>query len=78
MIKAECDFVAGCGNSWSAYQVSWQLNDMSKGREIKGLTQACQYLNLKKGVILTYDEAGHERVDKIAIEIIPVRKWLCD
>lgn len=73
----ECDFVAKSEeDKYSAYQVVWQLNDKTKDREIKGLVEACKYLKLAKGTILTYDDEGEEKTGKIYIKIMPVRKWL--
>jgi predicted AAA+ superfamily ATPase len=36
----------------------------------------CQKLNVKEGVLFTYDEEGSEIAEGINIKITPVWKWL--
>lgn len=74
--KSECDFVVKAEDGWIAYQVSWQMDEKTREREIKGLLEACHYLNLKKGTILTYEEEGQERIGAVAVKFTPIIKWL--
>ncbi len=76
--KHECDFVVKDPqqNKWIAYQVVWQVNDKTKEREINGLIEACEYLGLKTGMILTYDEKGEKKIGRVNVKLLPVREWL--
>ncbi len=74
--NGECDFVVKEQDRWSAYQVTWELNEKNKAREIFGLTEACKYLKLKTGTIFTYDQEGQEKVKDITITFMSVWKWL--
>lgn len=75
--RQECDFVVNGAGGWAAYQVTWEINQGNREREIAGLVQACRHLNLKSGVVITNDEEGDERNAGVAIKIIPMRKWVC-
>lgn len=60
-----------------AIQVSISLkNRKTRGREIKGLLNAHEELNVKKLFIITEDEEGEEKIGKVKINIIPLWKWL--
>ena len=75
--KRECDFIIKDeqGKLFPC-QVTWELKEENKEREIKGLVEACQKLNVKEGVLFTYDEEGSEIAEGINIKITPVWKWL--
>jgi predicted AAA+ superfamily ATPase len=76
--KYECDFVVKEGHSISeALQVSSVLSDKkTTEREIRGLTEACKYFGLKKGIIITNDESQDMESDGIRIKYVPLYKWL--
>ena len=75
--KKECDFIIKDEQGkLFPYQVTWELKEENKEREIKGLVEACQKLNVKEGVLFTYDEEGNEIAEGINIKITPVWKWL--
>ena len=73
----ECDFIVkdNQGKLFS-YQVTLELKEDNREREIAGLTEACKRLKITKGTIFTYDEEDSVVVEGIGIEIIPVWKWL--
>ncbi len=75
--KKECDFITKDeqGKLFPC-QVTWELKEENKEREIKGLVEACQKLNVKEGVLFTYDQEGSEITEGINIKITPVWKWL--
>ena len=50
--------------------------DETKKRELNGLVEACTELKLKKGLILTEDFSGEEKIGKITIVYEPLWKWL--
>ena len=53
-------------------QVSYSLGE-NRDREIRGLRSAMAAFNLKRGLIITMDEEGHEEYDEGSIDII--RGW---
>ncbi|MBU3941655.1 MAG: ATP-binding protein [Nanoarchaeota archaeon] len=77
--KYECDFVIKQGlKITEAIQITKELNNENKGRELKGLIGAMKIYNLKKGLILTEEEEGEltEKGKKIIIK--PIWKWLLE
>jgi len=75
--KHECDFlVVEKNNIIAAIQVCYELNDDNKEREIKGLQEALENLNLKEGLILTFDQEDELSVVNKKITVMPVWKWL--
>jgi len=75
--KGECDFIVrNQEDKFLPMQVSFELTEENREREIKGLIDACKWLEINKGVILTYDEEAELNVGKIYIEILPIWKWL--
>jgi predicted AAA+ superfamily ATPase len=75
--KNECDFIAiNLSKEAEAFQVCYDLNDENKKREIAGLSEAMQYLNLAHGTILTMSQDDELAIDDKQIRIIPVWKWL--
>lgn len=77
--KHECDFIVkNEDNSFTPYQVCAELHEGNRQREIAGLKEACSYLAVQQGVLLT-DEAEEELfVDGITIKVFPVWKWLVE
>jgi predicted AAA+ superfamily ATPase len=78
--KYECDFVVKDGHSVSeAFQVSYSLSDKkTAAREIRGLADACKSFGLKKGTIITSDEAREFEAEGIKIKQVPLYKWLLE
>ena len=75
--KHECDFVIrNNGNITQALQVTQEINDTNKEREIKGLLEALKTFTLNKGMILTYDQEEEIIIEKKTIIIKPIWKWL--
>lgn len=74
--KLECDFIVKTEKGYSVYQVTMRLEGGDRAREIKGLVGAANYLGLKEGMIITYDEESVEKHEGINIKIIPAWKWL--
>jgi len=75
----ECDFIIQEKNKFLPVQVSYSIqNSDTKQREIKGLVTACEYLQTKKAVIVTYDEQAYEKINDIEISIIPAYKFILD
>ncbi|MDD5434522.1 MAG: ATP-binding protein [Nitrospira sp.] len=76
--KKECDFIIKKGKIISnALQVCYSLKDTgTRKRELDGLLEAMKEFKLKRGTILTYDEAESITVEGCKIEVVPVWQWL--
>ncbi len=75
----ECDFIIRDKKSFSPVQVSYSIQDSDTDeREIKGLLLACEYLKVKKGTIVTYDEEDNLKINNIKIEVLPAYKYFLE
>ena len=74
--KKECDFIAVKEGNFFPIQVTYELNKENTNREIEGIVEACKLLNQKKGTILTYDEEKSIEINGVAIDVIPIWKWM--
>ena len=73
----ECDFLIVRKNKVSlAIQVTKELNDDNKKREINGLLEVINEHKLKEGILLTEDQEDEKIIEGKKIRIIPVWKWL--
>jgi uncharacterized protein len=77
--KQECDFIALKNKKIiSIIQVTWELNETNKKREIEGLLSAMKFFKQKTGLILTYDQEDEKIIEGNKIIIKPVWKWLLE
>ena len=76
--KKECDFLIKKRNKIKeAIQVTKSISEIdTKKREIAGLIEAMEEHNLKRGLILTYDEEDEFKIDGFKIIVKPIWKWL--
>lgn len=76
--EQEVDFLVKKGFKIAeAIQVCWNIeNPEVKERELKGLKAACKEFKLKKGLIITEDYEGAEKIGDEAIKYVPLWKWL--
>lgn len=76
--KNECDFIVyDRDRAIDALQVCYDMSDAkTKEREIAGVLEACKYLGLKSGKILTLDEDDEISVDGVDIKIISSMRYL--
>ena len=74
--KHECDFVVKKNNNFELYQITYNLNEKNKTRELMGIIEAAKSLGLKQGTIITYDQEDQFLYDDIEINVIPAWKWL--
>jgi predicted AAA+ superfamily ATPase len=75
--KNECDFVVREANKIKeAIQVTYELNEKNKEREIVGLIAALNKFKLKRGLIITFDQEERLEVEGKIIKLVPVWKWL--
>ena len=74
----EVDFLVKDGLKVSELiQVCQDMSDMgTKEREVKGLARAMEEFNIKKGLIITEDFEGDEKVRNNEIIYVPLWKWL--
>lgn len=72
----ECDFIVKDENNHAPFQVAWNLDDEeTREREFKGLAEACKYLNVKEGIIISFDHEEEINYNGIGITAIPVYKY---
>ena len=77
--KHECDFVIQNKlNITQAIQVTQQITETNKEREINGLLEVLHSSNLQHGLILTYDQEEELTIEDKKIIIKPIWKWLLD
>lgn len=74
---SECDFVVvDKGDVIDAIQVTFDMEDAkTRGREVKGIVNACKKFGLTKGVILTYDHEEQFFENKIRVSVVPAWKY---
>jgi predicted AAA+ superfamily ATPase len=74
--KKECDFIAFRNKEKMAVQVCFEINEKNEEREVEGLLDAMEFFNLKKGLILTFDQ---ERIKtKKTIEVKSAWRWILE
>lgn len=77
--RNECDFIVKKGRMpIHAIQVCWELTRRNEKREIGGLVDACSFLGLNSGTILTYDQDGKHEKGGVRISVRPVWRWLLE
>jgi len=77
--KHECDFVIQHKlNITQAIQVTQQITETNKEREINGLLEVLHSFNLQHGLILSYDQEDELIIEDKKIIIKPIWKWLLD
>ena len=75
--KGECDFLVKVdGVLKMAIQVTYELNEDNKRRELEGLTEAMDKLGIEEGFILTYGQEDELIFDGRTIKIKPAWKWM--
>ena len=73
----ECDFIIYDPRQGSqAIQVCYTLDENNRGRELAGLKAGCDFLKLKKGLILTFDQTDQFEYKNLTVNIVPVYQWL--
>ena len=72
---AECDFIIKERNTIKeAIQVCYDVNGSNKERELKGLKNAMKRFNLKKGLVIAFEQEGQEG----NIKIVSAVRWLLE
>lgn len=77
--SGECDFIVKDGTiPTEAIQVCWELNDVNRSRELRGLIAAMRELDIENGFILTYNQEEEIEQDGFTITVLPVWQWLLE
>ena len=75
--QGECDFIVyQYMKEKMAVQVTYKLNEKNRKRELKGLKQGCEKIDIKEGYILTYNDYDTIQYDGIKVSVLPVWDWL--
>ena len=75
--KNECDFIIkNESNIIQTVQVTYELNNDNKEREINGLVEAMEKFKLKEGLILTYDQTDNFEINKKKRQVMPIWRWI--
>ena len=77
--QGECDFLVRDKKKISQLiQVSWQLDNDNRGRELSGLKEAMEIYGLREGLILTKNQAEEIEIGRNRITVMPAYKWLLE
>lgn len=75
----ECDFIVRDKNELLPVQVAYEIsNSDTKERELRGLSEACDYLNLRAGTIITFDDEDEFTYKDIKVNVVPVYKYFLE
>jgi|GEM_PF-1511352 len=75
--KGECDFlISERGEITGAIQVSLELMNENREREISGIIEAMRVCNCKNGLILTLRQFDKIDSGDYVIEVMPVWHWV--
>ena len=74
--KRECDFIAKSEDrSLLPVQVCFELTEENSERETRGVVEACHWVGVREGMILTFDDEKELSVEGANIRVLPVWKW---
>lgn len=77
--KHECDFVIKEKNTLTeAIQVTYTLNEQNISRELSGLKETMQQLNIPQGTLIVYNNDISTEVVEKNISIEPLYKWILE
>jgi uncharacterized protein len=75
----ECDFVTrDDAGGLAVFQVTVELSEHTREREIAGLAEAAGAIGAKRGVVITAADDGELYRDGVTIAIAPVWRWLLE
>jgi len=74
--RGECDFIAKSeDHPLLPVQVCFELTEVNSEREIRGVVEACHWVGVKEGMILTFDDEKELSVEGVNISVLPAWKW---
>lgn len=72
----ECDFIIEDNHKYTPVQVCYTFdNNETKEREMRALFEACKYIDVNNGIIITFDTEEKLVYKEINIDIIPFYKY---
>ena len=71
----ECDFIIGPHEQPQCVQVCYELSIDNQDREIKGLLEAMDFFESRKGIIITHNTEDLIRTAGKEISVIPAWRW---
>ena len=72
----ECDFIVQKNKKITqAIQVTSELTDTNRQREINGLLEAMKCFELNRGLILTHDQEEDLTIGDYKVSVKPIWKW---
>lgn len=75
--NGECDFlIRESGKIRRAIQVTYELNEENKKRELNGLLEAMNKFGLNQGIIVTFDQEDEIKIQDKQILLQPAWKWI--
>ncbi len=75
--KKECDFIVSeKGQVLEAVQVCYEIHADNLDREIDGIVEALDFFGLKRGTIVTFEQADIYHVGDKTISLLPIRGLL--
>jgi len=74
--SVECDFIARKKEESRAIQVTYELTQENRVREVRGLLLAMEKLKLKEGLVITDDFSAKEKTGNKSILFKPLWQWL--
>jgi uncharacterized protein len=70
--KYECDFIVRKNQILTPVQVCYDIgNKDTFKRECRGLAEACEYLKISNGIIISFDETLDFKYNDIDIQVVP-------
>jgi predicted AAA+ superfamily ATPase len=75
--NGECDLMAkNKDNRFLPIQITFDINEKNREREINGILKGCKRAKLNQGHIITNDQEEVFKKDGIEVHLIPITKWL--
>jgi len=72
----ECDFISrSAAEVLSAFQVCWHVNAENEKREVEGILEAMNFIDITEGRIITFDQEDRIKSGDKNIQLVPVWKF---
>ncbi|MEA3445601.1 MAG: ATP-binding protein [Bacteroidota bacterium] len=72
----ECDFIVESNTGFLPIQVAFSIKDTTtRKRELDGLMAACKYLDVNKGMIISYGEPENFKYQHIDVQVVEAYKY---
>lgn len=75
----ECDLIWEENGSYQAAQICYSLEDEdTQKRELAGLYEACNYLGINQGMIITWDETKSLTYKNMEVSVVPAYQYILE